>query len=76
METGLEPDACASSTTALSELRRQAELAVRRYGEAMERLPPPYASLARTHRNVWLRQRAWLGARLSVQRTFGRDSAV
>lgn len=68
-----DADASSSPSAALTLLRRQAEIGVRRLGEAMERLSPQLAILARTHRNAWLRHRAWLGARIDA---FTRPSVV
>lgn len=68
-----ERDASSSPSEALTLLRRHAEIGVRRLGDAMERLAPPLAQMARSHRNAWLRHRAWLGARIEA---FTRPSVV
>ncbi len=55
-----------SATAALRRLRADAEVAVRVYRVAMERASPARVPVIRAQRNAWLRQRAWLGARIDA----------
>ncbi|MBI2395619.1 MAG: hypothetical protein HYV09_38995 [Deltaproteobacteria bacterium] len=72
-ETGISTERMTSPGSALRALRQHAELAARRLGEAMTRLPDGLVPTIRAQRNVWLRHRAWLGARIDA---FARSSVV
>ena len=70
-ETGLVADPARfrgnSGTTALLRIiRRNAEVAVRKYQAALRAVPETLVPLVRSHCNVWLRHRAWLTARIDA----------
>lgn len=71
--TGISTERMTSPGSALRVLRQHAELAVRRLGEAMTRVPDGLVPTIRGQRNVWLRHRAWLGARIDA---FARSSVA
>jgi hypothetical protein len=69
--TGLLSDASAfegrrGSTAFLRIIRKNAELAVRRYQAALGVVPAALEPIIRAHTNVWLRHRAWLTARIEA----------
>lgn len=54
------------STAVLRVIRKNAELAVRRYQAALSVVPSSIEATIRAHTNVWLRHRAWLTARVEA----------
>jgi hypothetical protein len=54
------------TTAVLAVIRRNAEVAVRRYQAALRAVPEPLEPLIRAQCNAWLRHRAWLTARIDA----------
>lgn len=82
-ETGIAVDPAITrgrrpgTTAVLSVIRRNAEIAVRRYQAALRTVPETLVPLVRAQCNAWLRHRAWLTARIDAfSRTRGSHPSL